>query len=189
MPPQHDPSRVTQLLDAIGAGNAQAADQLLPLVYDSLRALARAELAREAVGQTLQPTALVHEAYLRLLAQRDVAWTNPAQALGLAAQAMRRILVDHARARAALKRGAAGGRLSLEDVETPVPGGAVDLLALEEALERLGQLDADQARIVELRFYGGLTNEQVSSALQIPPRSVDRHWAVAKAWLLRELGG
>ncbi len=173
----------------IHAGREPSLGPVVERLYAELRALAERHLARERPDHTLQPTALVHEAYLRLLAQRDVAWTNPAQALGLAAQAMRRILVDHARARAALKRGAAGGRLSLEDVETPAPGGAVDLLALEEALERLGQLDADQARIVELRFYGGLTNEQVSSALQIPPRSVDRHWAVAKAWLLRELGG
>lgn len=160
---------------------------LIARLYDDLREIAERHLRGEGASHTLQPTALVHEAYLKLLQQRDVPWDNPSQALGLAAQAMRRILVDHARGRKAAKRGGGAARVALENVDTPSPSGEVDLLALEDALERLASIDADQARIVELRFFGGLTCEEVSETLGMPKRTVDREWAAARAWLYREL--
>jgi RNA polymerase sigma-70 factor (ECF subfamily) len=167
-----------------GHGLAAAVDRL----YGDLRAIAERHLRSEDRGHTLQPTALVHEAYLKLLQQRDVSWDNPAQALGLAAQAMRRVLVDHARGRDAAKRGGNRDRIALEHVDTPAKEREVDLLALEDALEKLALIDTDQARIVELRFFGGLTCEQVSDVLAMPKRTVDREWAAARAWLFRELG-
>lgn len=175
-----------------GAGTPVRAEALASVVdrlYDDLRAIAERHLRAEGAGHTLQPTALVHEAYLKLLQQRDVPWDNPAQALGLAAQAMRRVLVDHARGRGAAKRGGMRReRVTLENVDTPARSNEVDLLALEDALQKLALIDAGQARIVELRFFGGLTCEQVSDALSIPKRTIDREWAAARAWLYRELG-
>jgi RNA polymerase sigma-70 factor (ECF subfamily) len=162
-------------------------------LYGDLREIAERQLRDERANHTLQPTALVHEAYLRLLDQRNVAWTNPAQALGLAAQTMRRILVDHARARETQKRGGAQTRVALDSVDTPSPESEatsqIDVLALETALVELAEIDATRARIVELRFYGGLTNAEVSDVTGVPKRSVDREWAVARAWLFRRLHG
>ncbi len=169
-----------------GAPEALAA--VVDRLYQDLRAIAERQLRAEDAGHTLQPTALVHEAYLKLLQQRDVRWDNPAQALGLAAQAMRRVLVDHARGRDTAKRGGDRDRVTLENVDTPSRERDVDLLGLEEALQKLAVIDATQARIVELRFFGGLTCEQVSDVLAIPKRTVDREWAAARAWLYRELG-
>lgn len=157
-------------------------------LYGELREIAERYLRGEGAHHTLQPTALVHEAYLRLLAQRDVVWDNPAQALGLGAQAMRRVLVDHARARDAAKRGGGVTRIAMDAVDTPAPQRDVDILALEEALQRLALIDATQASIVELRFFGGLTCEQVSEALNMPRRTVDREWAAARGWLYHALG-
>lgn len=156
-------------------------------LYEQLHRIAEQQLRSERAGHTLQPTALVHEAYLRLLTQRDVDWGSPSAALGLAAATMRRVLVDHARSRAALKRGGGAGRITLSGVEGPSLEPGVDVLMLEEALRRLAEIDDFKAKIVELRFFGGLTTQQVSEVLNLPARSVDRKWAAARAWLFREL--
>jgi RNA polymerase sigma-70 factor, ECF subfamily len=167
----------------------QPLDSLLPIVYQELRRLAASYLRREKPGQTLQPTALVHEAYLRLMKDRPERWQNRAHFCAIAAHSMRQILIDRARARGALKRGGAQPRVTLD--EALVAGGerSVDLLALDEALERLAKLDPEQARLVELRFFGGLTVEETAEALDISPATVKRHWTVARAWLARELEG
>ena len=164
-------------------------DVLLPVVYQELRRLAAGYIRREKPGQTLQPTALVHEAYLRLLKDRPGRWQNRAHFCAIAAHSMRQILIERARARGASKRGGARHRITLD--EGLVAGGdrSVDLLALDEALERLAALDPEQARLVELRFFGGLTVEETAEAMDISPATVKRHWTVAKAWLTRELGG
>jgi RNA polymerase sigma factor (TIGR02999 family) len=167
----------------------QSLDSLLPLVYQELRRLAASYLRRERPGQTLQPTALVHEAYLRLLKDRPDRWQNRAHFCAIAAHSMRQILIERARARGALKRGGAQPRVTLD--EALVAGGdrSIDLVALDEALERLAAIDPGQARLVELRFFGGLTVEETAEAMEISPATVKRHWAVARAWLARELEG
>jgi len=165
----------------------QSLDSLLPIVYQELRRLAASYLRRERPGQTLQPTALVHEAYLRLLKDRPDRWQNRAHFCAIAAHSMRQILIEKARARDALKRGGGGPRVTLD--EALVGGGelSIDLVALDEALERLAAIDAGQARLVELRFFGGLTVEETAEALHISPATVKRHWTLARAWLAREL--
>jgi RNA polymerase sigma factor (TIGR02999 family) len=167
----------------------QSADSLLPIVYQELRRLAASYLRRERPGQTLQPTALVHEAYLRLLKDRPERWQNRAHFCAIAAHSMRQILIERARARGAQKRGGGGPRVTLD--EALVAGGeqSIDILALDHALERLHAIDAEQARLVELRFFGGLTVEETAEAMDISPATVKRHWAVARAWLARELAG
>jgi RNA polymerase sigma factor (TIGR02999 family) len=167
----------------------QSLDSLLPIVYQELRRLAASYLRRERPGQTLQPTALVHEAYLRLMKDRPDRWQNRAHFCAIAAHSMRQILIERARARGAIKRGGGGPRITLD--EALVAGGerSIDLLALDQALERLAAMDAEQARLVELRFFGGLTVEETAEALDISPATVKRHWTVAKAWLARELEG
>ena len=170
-------------------GDRQSLDSLLPIVYQELRRLAASYLRRERPGQTLQPTALVHEAYMRLMKDRPDRWQNRAHFCAIAAHSMRQILIERARARGAQKRGGARPRVTLD--EALVGGGelSIDLLALDHALERLSALDPEQARIVELRFFGGLTVEETAEALGISPATVKRHWAVARAWLARELEG
>ena len=165
----------------------QSVDSLLPIVYQELRRLAASYLRRERPGQTLQPTALVHEAYLRLMKDRPERWQNRAHFCAIAAHSMRQILIERARARGAQKRGGARPRVTLD--EALVAGGerSIDILALDEALERLAALDPEQARLVELRFFGGLTVEETAEAMDISPATVKRHWAVARAWLAREL--
>jgi peptidyl-prolyl cis-trans isomerase A (cyclophilin A) len=167
----------------------QSADSLLPIVYQELRRLAASYLRRERPGQTLQPTALVHEAYLRLLKDRPERWQNRAHFCAIAAHSMRQILIERARARGAQKRGGGGPRVTLD--EALVAGGeqSIDILALDHALERLHAIDPEQARLVELRFFGGLTVEETAEAMDISPATVKRHWAVARAWLARELAG
>jgi RNA polymerase sigma-70 factor (ECF subfamily) len=165
-------------------------DALLPIVYEELRRLAAAYLRRERPGQTLQPTALVHEAYLRLMKDRPDRWRNRAHFCAIAAHSMRQILIERARARGAQKRGGAQPRVTLN--EAVVGGGdapSVDLVALDAALQRLEALDPEQARLVELRFFGGLTIEETAEAMNISPATVKRHWTVARAWLARELQG
>ena len=168
-------------------GDRQSLDSLLPIVYQELRRLAASYLRRERPGQTLQPTALVHEAYLRLMKDRPDRWQNRAHFCAIAAHSMRQILIEKARARGALKRGGAQPRVTLD--EALVGGGemSIDLVALDEALERLAAIDPDQARLVELRFFGGLTVEETAEAMDISPATVKRHWTVARAWLAREL--
>ncbi len=180
---------VTQVLLDWNRADGNAAERLIPFVYDELRRLARQYLQRERPDHTLQATGLVHEAYLRLVDQNSVTWQNRAHFFGVAAQAMRRILVDHARSHHAEKRG--GEREKLEFDEELLPSGerAVDLIALDEALRELETFDARQSQIVELRFFGGLTNEEIGEALDISPRTIKREWRLAKAWLRRQISG
>ena len=181
------PSPETLLLLAWTSGNRQALDQMLPLVYDELHRLAVNYLRRERPDHTLQPTALVHEAFLRLINQREVDWRNRAQFLGVAASLMRRILVNHARDRAAAKRGGERERVSLSLVEVPSGGPEVDVIALEDALERLAALDERKAKVVELRFFGGLSTEEVAEVLGVSRATVEREWSFARAWLFDAL--
>jgi RNA polymerase sigma-70 factor (ECF subfamily) len=169
------------------ADDRQSLDSLLPIVYQELRRLAANYIRRERPGQTLQPTALVHEAYLRLMKDRPDRWQNRAHFCAIAAHSMRQILIERARARGALKRGGAQPRVTLN--EALVAGGeqSFDLLELDVALEKLAALDPEQARLVELRFFGGLTVEETAEAMSISPATVKRHWAIARAWLAREL--
>jgi RNA polymerase sigma factor (TIGR02999 family) len=185
-----DRQDVTRLLVEWSDGRAEALDALMPLVYDELRRLARAYLGRERAGHTLQPTALVNEAYLRLVDQRSVRWQNRAHFFGIAAQLMRRLLVDHARAANAEKRGGGIPRLELDAAENAVaPESGVDLEELDRALERLARIDPRQSRIVELRYFAGATNEETAEALGIAVATVKRDWTVARAWLRHELQG
>jgi len=181
------PQGVTQLLERWSRGDESALEELMPLVYDELHRLAGSYLRRERSGHTLQPTALVNEAYLRLTDQRKAHWRNRAQFFGVAAQLMRRILIDHARARHAAKRG--GPQLSLPSSHADRFGEQpeVDLLALHDALNRLAELDVQQSKIVELRFFGGLTIEETAEVMHISHATVEREWKVARAWLRREL--
>ena len=179
---------VTGLLQAWGAGDPSALDRLVPVVYDELHRQAQRYLRRENPGHTLQTTALVHEAYLRLVDQRDARWQNRAQFFGVAAQVMRRILVDHARRHRAAKRGGAVRPVPLEEGEVAAVGSDVDLVALDDALTRLADLDPQQARVVELRYFTGLGIEDTAEALGISPATVKRDWAMARAWLKRDLG-
>ena len=180
-------SEVTQLLDAIDAGDSQAASQLLPLVYEELRKLAAAKMARERPGQTLQPTALVHEAWLRLVGTEEVRFLGKGHFLGAAAEAMRRILIERARRKRSLKRGADAKRVDLDELELAVQADDDTLLAVNEALEKLSKEDADSAKFIELRFFAGLSNTEAAQALGIPERTARRHWSFARVWLYREL--
>ena len=180
---------ITELLVAWGEGDRAALDELMPLVYDELRGLASAYLARERQGHTLQTTALVHEAYLKLVDQRRVQWQNRAHFFGVAAQMMRRILVSHARAHRAAKRGHGAPPLSLDEAPEVSGKPKVDLVALDEALDRLTEIDPGQGRLVELRFFGGLSIEEAGEVLSLSPATVGREWRMAKAWLYKELGG
>jgi RNA polymerase sigma factor (TIGR02999 family) len=163
-------------------------DALLPAAYQELRRLAAYYLRHERPGQTLQPTALVHEVYLRLLKDKAGRWQNQAHFCAIAANAMRQILVERARARAAQKRGGGQARVTLVEGLAPAPEAPVDLLVLDDALTRLATMDSQQARIVELRYFGGLTVEETAEALGVSPATVKRDWSVARAWLARELG-
>ncbi|BCS32017.2 DNA-directed RNA polymerase sigma-70 factor [Luteitalea sp. TBR-22] len=179
---------MARLLDESAAGHEDAAARLFPIVYDQLRRLAAAALRRERADHTLQPTALVHEAFLRLVDIPEARWSNRGHFVAIAARAMRRVLVDHARGRSALKRRSAEVRVPLDDVDVPSgPAGDVDLVALDEALARLASVDERQARIVELRFFGGLTVEETAVLMGSSPRTVKRDWHMARAWLRREL--
>lgn len=178
---------ITQLLLDSSKGDKSALDQLMPAVYGELRRLAESYIQNERRDHTLQATALVHEAYLRLIDQRNVDWQNRAQFFGLAAKMMRRILVNHAEAHSAAKRGGPGQKLSLDEAISFFDEQQVDLLDLNEALSRLAVMDDKQSEIIELRFFAGLTIEEVADVLQISPATVKREWGMAKTWLLREL--
>jgi RNA polymerase sigma factor (TIGR02999 family) len=178
---------VTRLLAELNGGNKEALGQLLPLVYDELRRVAKRFLNRERQGHTLQATALVHEAYMKLLGQREVNWQNRAHFFGVAAQAMRRILVDRARARLADKRGGANKPISLDEAVAIDHEPSAELMALDEALTRLARLDPEQAKVVELRFFAGLTVEETAAVLGVSDSTIKREWRVARAWLHREI--
>lgn len=190
---QPSPSQITLLLAAAKAGESHAAAELLPLVYDELRRLAAGHMSREPSGSTLQPTALVHEAYLRLLGATEVEWRDRGHFFAAAALAMRRILVDRARARAAQKRGGGAGRAggdaasTIAAPESTASAEPLDLLALDVALDRLHTRDARQAEVVMLRYFAGLTIEQTALALGLSPGTVKNEWTFARAWLRREL--
>jgi RNA polymerase sigma factor (TIGR02999 family) len=181
-------SEITRILSAIAQGEPQAAEQLLPLVYDELRKLAAQKLAQEKPGQTLQATALVHEAYLRLVGPgQEPPWDGRGHFFAAAAEAMRRILLDRARDKRRLKRGGGWRRLSLDHIDFAVPEPPEDLLALDQALEKLSQEDAVCADLVKLRFFAGLTLEEAAASLGIARRTADRWWAFARSWLYDEL--
>ena len=181
------PAAVSGTLDRVAAGDQKAVSKVMPVVYDELRRVAGRYLRRERPGQTLQPTALVHEAYLRLLKDKKQSWQNRTHFLAIAALSMRQILVERARARGASKRGGAQIRVTLDETLAVQREASIDLVALDEALTRLALIDPQQARIVELRFFGGLTVEEAAEALGISPATVKRSWSVARAWLRREL--
>jgi RNA polymerase sigma factor (TIGR02999 family) len=176
-------SDITLLLDAISRGESHASEDLLPLIYDELRRLAAARMAGEAAGQTLQPTALVHEAWLRLVNEGGRTWKNRAHFFRAAAQAMRRILVDRARQKLSLKRGSGGEKVAIEDMDLPAATIDDRILLVDENLERLEAEDPESARIVSLKFFGGLTNKEVARILGVTERSVERQWAYAKTCL------
>ena len=179
---------VTGLLVAWSDGEAAASGRLMEAVYAEMRRLARGYLRRERPDHSLPPTALVHEAYLKLVDQRRVRWQNRAHFFAIAAHVMRRLLVDHARAHGAVKRGA-GVKVPLQDIDVGSDPPDIDVLALDAALDRLAAIDQRQSRLVELRFFGGLTGEEIATVLGVAPITVKRDWALAKAWLFRELRG
>jgi len=185
---QVQPDEITLLLQRLRRGDEGAADELLRVVYEELRRIARAYMGKEATGHTLQTTALIHEAWMRLADQSRVDWRDRTHFYGVAAQMMRRVLVDHARARLADKRGAGAAELSLDWVEIEAtPQKLEEILAVDEVLSRLRGFDQQQARIVEMRYFAGMTVGETATALGLSPRTVDREWALASAWLRVEL--
>ena len=185
--PSASSHEVTKLLVDWSNGDQSALDRLMPLVYDELRRLAHHYISRERPGHTLQTTALVNEAYLRLVNQKNVHWENRAQFFGLAAKLMRHILIDHARSLAYAKRGGGARKVSLDEAAILSSEQAADLIALDDALEKLAREFPRKCRIVELRYFGGMTVEEAAEVLQVSPVTVMRDWNVAKAWLHREL--
>ena len=185
----HSVGDVTLLLDRLSGGQQNVLEALMPVVYDELRRQAARYLRRERVNHTLQPTALVHEAFFKLVDQRNIRWQNRAHFFGIAAQAMRRILVDHARAHGRIKRGGPAVQVTLDDALIGDHGRSIDLMALDEALHRLAAEDARQARVVELRFFGGLSVEQTAEVMGLSPATIKREWSMAKAALYSELSG
>lgn len=183
-----DPSlRINELLAQWNEGDLAARDALVPMVYDELRRLAASYLRRERSDHTLQPTALVHEAYLRLAEQKQVHWQDKRHFFGVTAQLMRRVLVDSARSRLRAKRGSGAPKVALTEVFTISKERPADLLALDEALNRLSTVDPEQSRVVELRIFAGLTVEEVAEVLKVSPATVKREWTLGKGWLLREI--
>jgi RNA polymerase sigma factor (TIGR02999 family) len=178
---------VTHILNELPANDPSAAAQLLPLVYEELRKLARSRMSNEAPGHTLQATALVHEAYLRLVGNESSAWANRAHFFAAAAEAMRRILIDHARRRRAAKHGGGKEHIGLEDLPIAAPGDEDELLAVHDALEKLALHDAQKAELVKLKYFAGLTTEEAAAVLNLSTPTAKRHWAYARAWLFREI--
>ena len=186
-PMPSEPGEVTQLLQDFTRGDPVAGDKLIPLVYQELKRQAQRQLHRERIGHTLQPTALVHEAFLRLVGQRRANWKNRAHFFGVAAQLMRRILIDYARGRQRFKRGGDQQRVPLEETHLVSEEQSKEWIALDEALHRLTEMDERQSRIVELRVFGGLTTDETAEVLDISASTVLREWNVAKVWLHREI--
>ena len=180
-------SDFTRILEAAEQGDPNAAEQLLPLVYQELRRLAARKMGKEAAGHTLQPTALVHEAWLRLVDDENKKWDGRAHFFGAAAEAMRRILIDRARKKRALRHGGGQQREDIQEVSLAAPGDNDQLLALSEALDRLATGHPDEARLVKLRYFVGMTNDEAAEVLGISPRTAKYHWTHARAWLYREI--
>jgi len=185
--PQGSDIEVTHILNAIERGDPKAAGQLLPLVYDELRKLAACKMANEAPGQTLQPTALVHEAWLRVAGGSDHTWDSRGHFFAAAAEAMRRLLIDNARRKRALRHGAGQARLNVEELEIAAPDPEEEILAIDEALNKLSALDKQKAELVKLRFFAGLTIEEAAAALGISEATAKRWWVYARAWLYAEI--
>jgi RNA polymerase sigma factor (TIGR02999 family) len=185
--PSEITNEITQVLQAIQRGQHPASEELLPLVYNELRRLAAARMAQEAAGQTLQATALVHEAWLRMVGDGDRTWQNRAHFFGAAAEAMRRILIERARRKSSLKHGGGRERLNIEGLELAETTPDEKVLLVNEALEQLEVVHPERARVVVLKYFGGLTNKEVAEAMDIGERSVDRHWMCAKSWLFRKI--
>ena len=183
----HAPDQVTQLLIDWSNGDQDAVEQLFSLVYEELRRLAHRYMRRECRGHTLQTTAVVHEAYLRLIDQKHVQWQNRAHFFAIAARMMRRILITHAQSHAYAKRGGGALKVSLDEAAVLSPARAGELISLDEALKGLAGIDVRRSQVVELRFFGGLSNEEIAEVLKISPNTVMRDWNVAKAWLYREM--
>ena len=184
------PAAIAALVENARLGDEEALAALIPLVYDELRRLAAHYLRRERPGQTLQATALVHDVYLRLLQDSHLSWQSRAHFFGIAARSMRQILIERARARGAAKRGGDHVRVTFDpECMVTVPESSIDLEALDDALTRLAALDPDLARVVEVRFFGGLSIEETAEALSVSPATIKRRWTLAKAWLARDLGG
>ena len=180
-------SDITLVLQAMESGQSQASEELLPLVYNELRRMAAARMAQESGGQTLQATALVHEAWLRMVSDGDRSWQNRAHFFGAASEAMRRILIDRARRKSSLKHGGGKERLDIEGLELAQTTPDDKILLVDEALEQLEASQPERARVVVLKYFGGLTNKEVAETLDISERSVDRHWMCAKNWLFRKI--
>jgi RNA polymerase sigma factor (TIGR02999 family) len=180
-------SEITQVLQAIRRGDGRASEELLPLVYNELRQLAAARMSQESAGQTLQATALVHEAWLRMVGDGDREWQNRAHFFGAAAEAMRRILVDNARRKSRLKRGGDQARVDIEELDLVATSPDEKILLMDEALEKLQAEDPEKARIVVMKFFGGMTNQEVAENLGVTERTVERQWAFAKAWLFQSI--
>jgi RNA polymerase sigma factor (TIGR02999 family) len=178
-------SDVTQVLDAMNQGMPRASEQLLPLVYEELRRVAMARMAREMEGQTLQPTALVHEAWLRIVGSGQQSWQNRAHFFGAAAEAMRRILIENARRKSRLKRGSGLARVDIDELDLAETSPDDKILLINEALGRLKKEDPDKAQVVVMKFFGGLTNQEVAHSLGVTERTIERQWAFAKAWMFR----
>lgn len=178
---------VTRILSSIERGNARASDNLLPLVYEELRLLAAQKLSRERLGQTLQATALVHEAYIRLLGNGERDWKNRGYFFKAAAEAMRRILIESARRKKRAKRGGSRRKIDFQNADLAIEGPSDDIIAIDEALEKLSKMDRVKAELVKLRFFAGLTNEQAAKALGISINTADRYWAYARSWLHLEI--
>lgn len=187
--PGRDASDVTQILNALQRGDLKAADELLPIVYDELRRLAAQKLSREKPGQTLQATALVHEAYLRLVGAQDPGWSHRGHFFTAAAEAMRRILVERARLKRSIKRGGDRKRIDLDDVQLVAEAPSLDLIALDQALGELEIKDPLAAHVVKLRYFSGLTYDEVAEALGVSQATAKRNWHYARFWLLRQMGG
>ena len=183
-PPQHE---ITKLLAEWREGNQSALDELYPLVYDELHRLARRYMSRERKGHTLQTTALINEAYVRLVDQKNVHWANRSHFFAISAQIMRRILIDHARRHAYAKRGGGAQQVSLEEVAAITPNPSGELLRLDEALKSLAEMDPRRSQVVELRYFGGLNNDEIAGVLNISANTVTRDWNMARAWLYQQL--
>lgn len=187
--PSRQHQEITQLLVEWSDGNQSALDELYPLVYEELHRLARRYMSRERKGHTLQTTALINEAYVRLVDQRNVHWANRSHFFAISAQIMRRILIDYARRNAYAKRGGGAHQVSLEEAATVVPDQSVDLVRLDEALKSLAEMDPRRSQVVELRYFGGLNNEEIAGVLKVSENTVTRDWNMARAWLYQQLGG
>jgi RNA polymerase sigma factor (TIGR02999 family) len=183
---QHE---ITHLLEEWSGGNQAALDQLYPMVYDELHRLARRYMSREKKGHTLQTTALINEAYVRLVDQKHVHWANRSHFFAISARIMRRILIDHARSHAYAKRGGGARQVSLEETATVAVEQATEMVRLDEALKSLAEMDPRRSQVVELRYFGGLSNEEIAGVLKISENTVTRDWNMARAWLYLQLGG